>query len=84
MFSDDTNRELGLLTEWKLASGHLQLRTKLRPLYLGLYAAELVSLLIEEHDPHPEIFDRMQELLEALATPSIEESFLVFELEGAR
>jgi DNA repair protein RecO (recombination protein O) len=84
LFTDDANRELALLTEWKLASGHLNLRGNLRALYLGLYAAELVSMLIEEHDPHPEIFDRLQTLLNDLATPTIEESFLVFELDLLR
>ncbi|MDP9172258.1 MAG: DNA repair protein RecO [Planctomycetota bacterium] len=84
LFTDDTHRELGTLTEWKLADGHLKLRSRLRSLYLGLYAVELVSLLIEEHDPHPRIFDQLETLLNDLASPGQEELFLVFELDLLR
>src|SRR4030095_5051404 len=52
-FTDRADKDLSTLTEWKLLDGHLELRRSLRGLYLGFYAAELVGLLIEEHDPHP-------------------------------
>ena len=84
LFTDDPGRELALLTEWKLSAGNLELRENLRALYLGLYAAELVSLLIEEHDSHPEVFDRLEALLKDLAAPALEESFLAFELDLLR
>ncbi|HEY1922624.1 MAG TPA: DNA repair protein RecO [Tepidisphaeraceae bacterium] len=84
VFSADLSRELSLLTDWKLEDGHLNLRQKLRPLYLALYAAELVSLLFQEHDPHPEVFDQLQKILQDLATPQLEQAFLAFELDLLR
>ena len=84
VFSFDPGRELTPLCEWKLREGHLALRKTLRGIYLGLYAAELVSRLIEEHDPHAELFDRLQRTLPDLATPRREESFLAFQLDLLR
>ena len=84
VFTLDLEKELGTLTEWKLVEGHLELRRSLRPMYLAQYAAELVSFLIEEHDPHPELFDRMEQTLAELASPRVEESFLAFELDLLR
>jgi DNA repair protein RecO (recombination protein O) len=80
IFTDDPSRELATLTDWKLQDGHLNLRRDLRGLYLALYAAELVSLFFEEHDPHPQVFDATEELLGQLPTPGREECFLVWEL----
>jgi DNA repair protein RecO (recombination protein O) len=84
VFTDDPARDLATLTEWKLTDGHLELRRTLRGLYLALYAAELVSLLIEEHDPHAELFDRLEQTLGDLASARIEESFLTLELDALR
>src|SRR5882724_8799453 len=49
VFFHDVARDLPPLTEWGLREGHLALRQNLRGIYLGLYAAELVTRLIEEH-----------------------------------
>src|SRR5512146_3135762 len=38
VFTDRPERDLSMLTEWKLREGHLELRTSLRGLYLGFYA----------------------------------------------
>src|SRR5688500_8931939 len=84
VFTHDPERELGTLTEWGLREGHLELRRSLRGIYLGQYAAELVGLLIEEHDPHPELFDRLEHTLPELASPRAEEAFLAFELDLLR
>ena len=84
VFTLDLERQLGTLTEWKLVDGHLDVRRSLRAMYLAQYAAELVSFLIEEHDPHPELFDRLEQTLGDLATPRVEESFLAFELDLLR
>src|SRR3954470_12209780 len=59
VFSLHSERELSTLCEWELQEGHLELRRNLRAVYLGLYAAELVNALVEEHDPHPDVFDRL-------------------------
>src|SRR5207237_1648766 len=84
VFIHAPEKELATLCEWTLRDGHLALRTNLRAVYLGLYAAELVATLIEEHDPHPELFDRLQETLTELETDRVEEAFVVFQLDLLR
>src|SRR5437870_546862 len=81
VFTDRTDRDLATLTEWSLKDGHLELRKNLRGLYLAQYAAELVSLLIEEHDPHRQVFDRLEKTLGELGKPQAEGEFLAFELD---
>ncbi len=84
VFTLDLERPLGTLTEWKLQDGHLGLRSNLRAVYLAQYAAELVGFLIEEHDPHPELFARLEQTLQELETNRAEEAFLAFELDLLR
>jgi DNA repair protein RecO (recombination protein O) len=84
VFSHRLEKDLGLLTEWSLREGHLALRRNLRGMYLGLYAAELVGTLFEEHDPHPAVFDRLEATLGDLAGDPAEEAFLAFELDLLR
>lgn len=81
VFSLRLEKDLATLTEWSLADGRLEMRGDLRALYLGQYAAELVGLLVEEHDPHPELFDRLDQTLRELGTARKEEIFLAFELD---
>jgi DNA repair protein RecO (recombination protein O) len=80
----DSARELGTLCEWQLLDGHLELRRSLRSMYLGQYAAELVSLLFEEHDPHAALFDRFAQTLSKLSGPQVEEVFLAFQIDLLR
>jgi len=84
VFTDRPEKDLAVLTEWKLREGHSQLRRSLRGMYLGFYAAELASMLIEEHDPHPNLFDRLEATLGELATPRAEQAFLAFQLDLLR
>lgn len=84
VLSHSPEREMSPLCEWHQVDGHLELRRNLRSMHLACYAAELVNVLIEEHDPHPELFDRMQQTLKDLGTRQIEESFLVFQLDLLR
>jgi DNA repair protein RecO (recombination protein O) len=84
VFTHDPGRDLATLTEWSLREGHLGLRTTLRGMYLALYAGELVGRLVEEHDPHPELFDRLETTLGELATARAEETFLAFQLDLLR
>jgi len=81
VFTDDTSRELTTLTEWKLIDGHLELRRSLRGLHLAMYAVELVSLLIESHDPHMDVFARLGRTLPELAGNRAEEAMLAWELD---
>lgn len=80
VFIHSPEKDISTLTEWTLESGHLELRQSLRSLYLAQYAGELVSILFEEHDPHPDVFDDLAAVLPELATPRIEEVFLAFQL----
>ena len=84
VFISRLEKDMGLLTEWSLREGNLELRRNLRAMYLGLYAAELMSHLFEEHDPHPEIFDRLESTLLELGTNRLEEAFLAFQLDLLR
>jgi DNA repair protein RecO (recombination protein O) len=84
VFIFDPAKELNLLTEWGLREGHLELRNSLRAVYLAQYAAELIGLLFQEHDPHPQLFDRLLQTIPELATPRAEEAFLAFELDVLR
>src|SRR3954469_6223026 len=74
VFTHAPERELATLTEWQLLDGHLELRRSLRSVYLGLYAAELITMLFQEHDPHIELFDRLEQTIPQLASPQIEEA----------
>jgi len=84
VFTHDPGRDLATLTEWTLREGHLGLRSTLRGMYLALYAGELVGRLVEEHDPHPDLFDRLEATLAELTTARREETFLAFELDLLR
>src|SRR4051812_31960740 len=84
VFTHDPARDLATLTEWSLREGHLELRTTLRGMYLALYAGELVGRLIEEHDPHPDLFDRLETVLGELGTPRREQAFLAYQLDLLR
>ena len=82
--TDPADRELATLTEWKLREGHLGLRQKLRCLHVAVYSAELVGLLLQENDPHPEVFDLLVWLLTELSGERVEEALVAFELELLR
>jgi DNA repair protein RecO (recombination protein O) len=84
VFTHDPGRDLATLTEWSLREGNLELRRSLRGMLLAQYAAELVGLLFQEHDPHPALFDRLEQTLGELATQRTEETFLSFQLDLLR
>lgn len=84
VFSHSTSRELPPLTEWKLAEGHQPIHLNLRSMYLGMLAAELVTSLFDEHDPHVDLYDRFKDVLAEMGTAKLEEGFLVFFLDLLR
>jgi DNA repair protein RecO (recombination protein O) len=84
VFIHSPEKDLSTLTEWGLIEGHLDLRKSLRPTYLAQYSAELVAALLHEHDPHPELFDRLERTLIDLQSPRREEIFMAFELDLLR
>lgn len=78
---EKTNAELSTLTEWKQLSGNLSLRRSLRALLLAQVIAEVIPLLLAEHDPHPQMFLRLRVTLPLLATDRGEEHFLALLLD---
>jgi DNA repair protein RecO len=50
-------------------------------MYLGLYEAELLSMLLPDNDPHRELFLRFEKTLIDLGTEKAEETFLAFQLD---
>jgi len=62
---------LGILTEWRQQRAFPAMRSRLDAWYTGLYLAELLDSLTEDHDPHPLLFDRLPSALDALADPAI-------------
>ncbi len=69
--------ELATLTEWDLQEPHWHLRQNLRAQRLGMYGADLTGALVEDHDPHPNVFDALTRLLADLADPAQHEAALL-------
>ncbi len=84
VFTHDVSKDLCILTEWSLREGQLALRSDLRAVHLGTYGVELTGELLEQHDPVPQIFYRLEQTLTDLASPRREEAFLAFELDLLR
>lgn len=61
--------DLALLTEWDLAEHFPVLRQSLPVYHAGLYAAELIVRMISDHDPHPDVFDALLDLLRSMTGP---------------
>jgi len=67
VFSDSTKEKLAILTEFESAGGGPgfdSLCTNLFALNCSLFAAELVSNLTDEYDPHPQLFDSFLQFLQ--------------------
>lgn len=84
LFTNRPDSDMATLTEWELCEGHLELRKTLRGLYLGFYAAELVSLLIEQNDPHPDLFHHLERTLIELGGRRTEQAFVAFQIDLLR
>lgn len=55
----DRRGGLSTLTEWKQTRGFPGLREKLNRVHAGEYLAEITSHLMEDWDPHPEVFEAL-------------------------
>ena len=55
---------LATLTEFQQMPTFQYLSSKLISLHCGMFAAELVDVFTEEHDPHPELFDSLIQFLD--------------------
>ncbi len=73
VFTFDPAKDLNTLTEWSLREGNLPLRRHLRGMYLGL--------LLQDNDPHPELYLRFEKSLIDLGGEKKEETFLAFQLD---
>jgi recombinational DNA repair protein (RecF pathway) len=57
------NTELALLTSWDLEEPMMRIRGCLSAYRASIMAVDLIPRLVQDHDPHPEVFDALQELL---------------------
>lgn len=60
--------ELVLLTQWDLTDPLYLLRTDLARYHAAMYAIDLIPRLINDHDPHPELFDALRKTLVLLGS----------------
>ncbi len=67
VFLRKSSDALDLVTESKLQKRFRPAGRSLSGLYAGYYVAELLDLLTDDYDPHPELFDLADETLGALA-----------------
>ncbi len=64
---EGSEASLGLLTDWRQLDAFTGLRERLDRLYGAQYAAEIVSLLTEDGDPHPPLYDDLVRTLTSLS-----------------
>ncbi|MHC4571186.1 MAG: DNA repair protein RecO [Planctomycetota bacterium] len=64
VFSDSTREKLAVLTEFEQQHGFTNLASNLFALNCCLFAAELISNLTNDYDPHPELFDSFLQFLQ--------------------
>jgi len=76
LWVEHTSRELSTLTQWKLLDGFLGLRQSLRAMLLAQAAAEAITVLLADHDPHPMLFGRLRMALPRLAGAQREAQFV--------
>ncbi len=78
VFSDSSKEKLATLTEFEQQPGFSNLPMSLFALNCCLFAAELVNLLTDDYDPHPQLFDSflqfLQNINERPAASSCDES----------
>ena len=73
---------LGTLTEWRQLDSFSGIRGDLARQYGVYYAAELVSRLTEEYDPHVELFASLLEFLGRSADAGVEPASSVVRFQG--
>ncbi len=63
------NSDLALLTEWDLIEPMYLIRQSLDRFHACMFAIDLIPRLINDHDPHPFVFDALMQSLEAISSP---------------
>ncbi|QGJ70739.1 DNA recombination and repair protein RecO [Planctomycetales bacterium 10988] len=81
VFLHKSTEALDLLTEAKLMRRFRGAEQGLAPLYAGYYLAELLRELTEEGDPHPELFDASEEIIQVLSSTKAPVARLVLQFE---
>jgi DNA repair protein RecO (recombination protein O) len=79
--TDRREKDLNLLTEWKLLRGRRELRQSSRSLAMGLYVCELVGELFEQHQADPGFYDKIHLVLDLLASPAREGAMVQFVMD---
>jgi len=64
VFSDSSKEKLAVLTEFEQQPTFLHLQSELFVLNCCLFGAELVNLLTNDYDPHPQLFDSFLQFLQ--------------------
>ncbi|MDF1809827.1 MAG: DNA repair protein RecO [Phycisphaerales bacterium] len=64
------NTELAILTAWDLVDPMYQMRRSLDRYHASMFVIDLIPRLINDHDPHPEVFDAIVDTLNHLSDPS--------------
>ncbi|MCE5187536.1 MAG: DNA repair protein RecO [Planctomycetaceae bacterium] len=62
----DSGGQLAALTEFHQEPRFRQLTKRLAALHAALFGAELTEAFLEEHDPHPALFDKFLKFLETV------------------
>ncbi len=71
------NVELANLIEWNLLDAHWHLRRNLSAYRLAMYAADVTTHLLHDHDAHPNTFTALQSLLNCLADDATHQRVLL-------
>lgn len=79
--TDRREKDLNLLTEWKLLDSRRSLRRRSRSLMLALYVAELIGQLFEQYSPDASMYDRVIDVLDDLSTDRREEALIAFVID---
>lgn len=61
--------QLALLTAWDLAETYPRCRSDLDRFYAGLCLADLVGQAVQDHDPHPGLYEGLIDALRAIGSP---------------
>lgn len=64
------NSDLAILTAWDLIEPMYLIRHSLDRYHACMFAIDLIPRLINDHDPHPMVYDALQHTLDALGDPS--------------
>jgi len=71
------SRELSILTEWMPSDVYWATRRSRAANASAIYAIDLVSRLLQDHDPHVEVFEALDAALKNMSTPPSASSHLL-------